>query len=177
MNPFGNFKLFNNLSSISQTDRSKLNSNILTSDNEKCDRNIEAFEEKYKTTYSELNCGMNFINIAYDNCSVSELVKISNGKRCNYPRGCVNTRCYKTVTIFTAWNKRPCLPKDTVAQAFENSKFASKAAFHEGNFSSQVDICPDQCIKTDIIAKKDSSRGNFAILTDYLKTVNVTLGG
>ena len=66
-----------------QTDRRKLNSNILTPDTEKCDRNIEAFEEKYKTTYSELNCGMNFINFAYDNCSVSELVKVSNGEHCN----------------------------------------------------------------------------------------------
>ena len=63
-----------------QTDRSKLNANFLTPENETCDRNIDAFEAKYKTEYSELNCGMNYINIAYDNCSVAELVKIPNGK-------------------------------------------------------------------------------------------------
>ena len=75
------------------------------------------------------------------------------------------------------WNRRPCLPKDTVAQALKKSKLTSQEAYYKDNFPDQNNICPDQCIKTDIIAKKDSSRANFAILTDYLKTVNVTLGG
>eukprot|EP00095_Tigriopus_kingsejongensis_P001820 snap_masked-scaffold10_size831480-processed-gene-3.3 protein:Tk01820 transcript:snap_masked-scaffold10_size831480-processed-gene-3.3-mRNA-1 annotation:"iduronate 2-sulfatase-like" len=61
-------------------DRSLLNGNILTPEEDKCVSQDEEFGEKFKMRYSEYNCGLGYMHFVYKNCTFAQLGGYHNAR-------------------------------------------------------------------------------------------------